>query len=158
MRALPLALCGAALLCACNPPKDFGNICRLSRPVGNDGGLEFIPKDDPSIRSNFDFLANGDPDCEDLVCLRQAGKDYSTPDGTADATGKLYAHGECSTPCIDATDCGEPARGLTCEKLAFDQSFLDNLKRNDPATYAQYFGDNASALYCTDPGLADVAK
>ena len=160
MRAGLIAVCGAALLAtACNPPKDFGNVCRLTKPsAGGDGGVDYIFKDDPTVKSGFDFLANGDPDCEDLVCLRQAGKDYATADAAPDSEGKLYLHGECSTPCIDNTDCGEPARGLQCVKLAFDQAFLDNLKRTDPITYNQYFGDVASALFCTDPGLPDVTK
>jgi hypothetical protein len=160
MRAGLIAVCGAALLAtACNPPKDYGNLCRLTKAsAGGDGGVDYILKDDAAVKPGYDFLANGDPDCEDLVCLRQAGKDYGTADGAPFADGKLYAHGECSTPCTADADCGEPARGLTCTKLGFDQAFLDNLKRTDPATYNQYFGDVASAYFCTDPGLPDVTK
>jgi len=160
MRAGFLALLGGLLLAACNPPVDYGNPCRLTRPNG-DGGLAFIPLDDPAIAqgSGFDFLATGDSDCEDLVCIRQKGKDYSQfDDGDPADDGTKLAHGECSTPCTDDTDCGDQARGLTCTQLAFDPAFLEQLKTNDPDTYKKYFGDSASANYCIDPTLADLSS
>lgn len=151
--ALLAAMVGGLALVACEPPKDYGQQCRLTRPSFPDGGgIEYLKKDDAAIDPRFDFLANGDPDCEDLVCVRQHGKDYSQID-----QGDGNAHGECSTPCIGDEDCGDPAKGLKCSQLAFDQTFLDNLKKNDPATYAQYFGDSASALYCVDPNLPDLS-
>lgn len=136
---------------ACEPPKDYGNQCRLTRPSYPDGGgIEYLKANDTAIDPRFDFLANGDPDCEDLVCVRQAGKDYSQVDSDGNA------HGECSTPCIGDEDCGDPAKGLKCSQLAFDQQFLTNLCQTDPTTCHQYFGDNPGALFCTDPNLPDA--
>lgn len=152
LRGVLGVLAGAAMLVACNPPSDIGNPCRLTR-AADDGGVDFIPVGDSAIDPRFDFLANGDPDCENLVCVRQAGKDYS-----AQESGDNLARGLCSNSCIDATDCGDQSRGMVCQQLAFDQAFLDNLKNSDPATYQQYFGDSASSTYCIDPTLPDIAQ
>jgi hypothetical protein len=151
IRAGFAALLGGLLLAACNPPVDYGQPCQLIRPAFPDGGgIAFIPVGDPEIDPRFDFLSNGDPDCEDLVCIRQAGKDYSAMEGNGNA------HGECSTACIGDSDCGDASLGLTCSQLAFDQEFLDQLRTQDPATYAEFFGDSASAHYCTDPNLPNL--
>ena len=151
MRAGLLALLAGLLLAACNPPVDYGQPCRLTRPAYPDGGgIAYIPGNDSQLDSRFDFIANGDPDCEDLVCIRQNNKDYSAQD-TAD-----NAYGECSTPCIDPSDCGDQSLGLTCNRLAFDPEFMAYLKANDPATYAQYFGDSDATSFCIDPNLPDL--
>jgi hypothetical protein len=148
-----LAAAASLLIGACNPPPDYGSPCRLTRPsLPDGGGIEFVAVNDSALNPAFDFLANGDPECEDLVCIRQHGKDYSALD-----TDQV-AHGECSTPCIGDSDCGDPAKGLTCVQLAFDPAFLSGLQQNDPATYNQYFGDSASANYCTDPNLPDLGQ
>jgi len=150
-----VGLVGVVMACslgvwACNPPVDYGNSCRLTRPQFPDGGgIEFIKSGDSAIDSRFDFLSNGDPDCEDLVCIRQAGKDYTAQETDGNA------HGECSTNCLSDDDCGDQAKGLKCTQLAFDQEFLQNLCATDPVTCHEYFGDSTSALYCTDPNLPD---
>ena len=152
MRAGLLALLAGLLLAACNPPVDYGQVCRLTRPTQADGGgLEYIPADDPALAdADFDFLSNGDTDCEDLVCVRQHGKDFRSNDEDG------MAHGICSTPCIGDSDCGDQASGLVCHQLAFDQAFLDQLRENDPATYEEYFGDSSSPNYCINPNLPDL--
>ena len=148
MAAVGLGLWG------CNPPVDYGNSCRLTRPQFPDGGgVQVIPAGDTSIDPRFDFLSNGDSDCEDLVCIRQAGKDYSAQE---QAANDQIARGECSTDCTGDEDCGDQARGLKCTQVAFDQEFLQHLCATDPATCQQYFGDSTSALYCTDPNLPDL--
>jgi len=151
-RVVLLAVALVAALAACQPPLDYGTPCRLTHAFADGGGISFVAAGDTSIDPRFDFLANGDPDCEDLVCIRQAGKDYSKIDTDGNA------HGECSTPCIEDADCGDPAKGLQCHQLAFDQAFLNQLCTQDPATCHQAFGDSASATYCTDPNLPDLSS
>ncbi|MBS2029150.1 MAG: adventurous gliding motility lipoprotein CglC [Deltaproteobacteria bacterium] len=150
---LGMVVCGLGIW-GCNPPVDYGNTCRLTRPAFPDGGgIEFIKSGDDAVKNSaFDFLSNGDPDCEDLVCIRQAGKDYSAQETDGNA------HGECSTDCLSDDDCGDPAKGLKCTQLAFDQTFLQNLCSTDPATCREFFGDSPNALYCTDPNLPDLAS
>lgn len=148
IRAGFAALLGGLLLVACNPPVDYGKPCRLTRPTLPDGGgIEFIPGGDPAIDYRFTFLANGDSDCEDLVCIRQDHKDYSALDTPKNA------YGECSTPCLEDSDCGDQSLGLLCQPPAFDQEFIDQLCSTDPATCSQYFGDTSASKFCIDPNL-----
>jgi hypothetical protein len=146
--------CGLGLAIAvfafgsCSESTDLGNPCRLMKPTG-DGGLVPISVGDTIINNNFDFLSTGDSDCEDLICLRIHGPDGGVNTAYDDSDG--IAHGSCSTGCIDKTDCGESSKGLVCQQLSFDQKFLDQLKSADPATYQEYFGDQATATYCVDP-------
>lgn len=148
-RALPLL--GLLAFGGCKEATDFGAPCRIMVPKG-DGTLEVVKSNDPRIDPRFDFLSSGNSDCENLLCLREAGVDY----GESDADGN--AHGICSTPCIDVTDCGEPEKALDCQKLGFDQEYLDKLKQADPKTFADYFGESASATYCIDPNAKKLSS
>jgi hypothetical protein len=140
-----LAALALTAVAGCKETTDLDAPCRLMEPADDQGNLKPIMANDSRINPAFDFLSSGNSDCENLVCIRLHGdpSKYDDSDGTA--------HGKCSGTCIDKGDCGEPEKGLDCRALSLDQKFLDDLKKNDPTTYQQYFGDIAGSLYCVNP-------
>lgn len=164
MSRLAIAIVGFATLIGCSLPTDLDNPCRLSVPdPNNDGGVVFISTNDPIVTATdstgaltfpqFDFLSSGDPDCEDLICIRMANPAtgfYDDSDG--------IVHGRCSNNCIidqgtnKSSDCGEAEKGLVCQQLSLDQTFINSYCSSDPADCSSIFGsDDPSATYCVDP-------
>jgi hypothetical protein len=164
MSARLALLVGAALLCGgCQVSSDIGKSCVLVRKatatelqehpeLGNTRSIM-----ESELHSGEDFISFGSVECEDLVCVRDAG--YK-PELAADADPtKVAATGYCSKACVAdpalnscAVTSSEVEASLkermTCRALLLDQKALDDLRANDPAAYHAMFGENNSPYFC----------
>ena len=148
-------LVGAALLCGgCEVPSDVGKPCVLVKRSTTEAGKS-QPVVEADIQLDQDFISFGSLDCEDLICVRNAGSTLQT---SGEGTERRVL-GYCSKPCVSGTlqdacavnhpEATEVARtGMACRALLLDQQALDDLRAKDPAGYRATFGDNASPFYC----------
>lgn len=150
-RAIPAVLALSLLMLAgCQAEKDLGQECRMTtRPPNSDQSVDI---DATSVSDpNFDYVALGSAECDDLVCVRTAGS--VNPENVE---GK--ARGYCTAPCIDNSDCQPDFQGkkgtLSCERLLPDEAFLAQLKASDPGLFERTFGSSVSAKYCVKPRSA----
>ena len=149
-------LMGAALLCGgCEIPADVGKPCVLVKRDTTDP-KKSAPVVLADIQRDQDFISFGSLDCEDLLCVRNAGSPIQT---TGEGTEQRVL-GYCSKPCSSGaiTDTcavnhpeasAEITAGMSCRALLLDQQALNDLKVNSPAEYANTFGNNdASPFFC----------
>jgi hypothetical protein len=79
-----------------------------------------------------DYLETGKTECENLVCIRSAGR--------ADAY--------CSKPCVSNDDCASGETGLVCRAVVLDPEFMASLP---PDVRDKYLGDVRFSDYCATP-------
>jgi hypothetical protein len=164
MSARLALLMGAVLLCGgCEVSSDVGKPCVLVRKATQTekqqqpelGETRSIMES--QLKAGQDFISFGSVECEDLVCVRDANYDPNLA-AEADLT-KVAAKGYCSKACVVdplqnscpvTTSDAEPgvASRMSCRALLLDQQALDDLRRDDPATYRATFGDNNSPYFC----------
>jgi hypothetical protein len=164
MSARLALLVGAALMLGgCEIKSDIGKGCVLVRKA-----TEQELKDHPELgktrgmmeselRAGQDFISFGAVECEDLICVRDGDFDPELAAGS-DLT-KTAAKGYCSKACLadslqnscvvtDPEAVASVKDRMACRALLLDQKALEDLKANDPTTYANTFGDNNSPSFC----------
>lgn len=151
---LAIFLSAAALLASgCDVTTQLGVPCVLvKRDPTSDSttGVRSTPVLEGEIAENQDFISFGSTDCEDLICVRDA-------DAPRDSDPNAPAQGYCSQECVagssscEVTDTSvdEALRNrMACRPLLLDQASLERLKRDDPVTYRNTFGETNSPYFC----------
>ncbi len=153
MRRIALGSLGLVLAVACNVRSDLDDPCRMIVPdTSVDGGYRMLLASAFASDAGSDFLSTGDPDCEELVCIRRGN---AAPGFYDDADG--VAHGRCSVSCIpdraggESSNCSGASVPLQCARLGLDQATLDSFCASDPASCQSLLGSDPSATYCVDP-------
>lgn len=144
LAAVVLASSSVAVLSAC-AKTDLGLPCTLTQPCST--GTCSIPPSAVENRS-IDYVALGAAECDNFVCIRTTRS--ANPENQATA-----ARGYCTSPCIDAQDCSPDYNGksnkMICDRIVFDEAFLDRLKKDSPEEYEQILGNGISSKYCILP-------
>lgn len=136
-----LPLVGFLYTAGCKPETDIGQACRMTKPCkpGPTCPIAESEMSDPSQ----DYLSLGVSECDDLVCVR-------TANSGAEENGEGY--GYCSKSCIDSTDCEYDyegnKNGFGCQQLLLSESYMQQLRENNPEAYDRVFGSGASSKYC----------
>jgi hypothetical protein len=152
LAALSLSLVAAS---GCKAQTDLNSECILVKKDPSDPtGKKSVAITAGELRANAnrDVISFGATQCEDLVCVREAG----APLPAADAEP---VSGRCSRSCAGAGDeatCKSfdesldknPDTALVCRPLLLDASLLASLRQADEAAYRRYFGDNSSPYFC----------
>jgi hypothetical protein len=154
---LCLLLSTVLLASGCSVTTQLGAECVLVRKATqaeqDATGRKAISIKESELIPGQDYVSFGALDCDELelTCVRDANHPRSSS-GDADATGY------CSQACVqnssscevlgDSVAAGLQGRAMTCRSLALDPATLENLKRTDPVTYRQTFGENSSAFFC----------
>ena len=155
---LSLLLSTVLLASGCSVTTQLGAECVLVRKATADEeaatGRKAISIKESELIEGQDYISFGALDCDELelTCVRDANHPRSS------ATGEADARGYCSQACVqNSSSCevlgdsvaeGLRDRPMTCRSLALDPATLENLKRTDPVTYRQTFGENSSAFFC----------
>ena len=141
LRGLCAVLLSFASTVACSPPSDLGHPCVMRQA---DGGVWTS-----AASGSDDYLYQGTPQCENLVCLRPAASPLDA------------GYGLCSNSCTPQSpadpnslsdDCGGKASGLVCRGITLDPAFIQQIEAEDggQALLNQYLG-GANTAYCTTP-------
>jgi hypothetical protein len=155
---LPLLLSAVLLTSGCSVTTQLGAECVLVRKATQQEqeqtGRKSISIKESELIDGQDYVSFGALDCDELelTCVRDANHPRSSTTGDADARGY------CSQACVEGSSAcevlgdevaaGVQGRPMTCRSLALDQASLDALKKSDPVTYRQTFGENSSAFFC----------
>ncbi|MHB1845229.1 MAG: adventurous gliding motility lipoprotein CglC [Deltaproteobacteria bacterium] len=134
----PLAL---ALFAACSPPSDIGSPCLLRQA---DGGV-WLSAQSPTD----DYLYQGSPQCQNLVCLRPAGSPLDAGYGIC---SNICTPTSPSNPNSPSEDCGGSSSGYVCRTIALDPAFIQAVEQADggQALLDAYLG-GPNADFCTTP-------
>lgn len=157
------------VLASCSTGGDLNQPCELVK-AGPDGGAAPILESELPT-SHTDFISFGSPDCDDLLCVRDA--DYPR-----DTDGGAVAYGYCSTPCTpgasdqcqsfdssldqNKSQCGSPAdckveaqclnglcqTQLNCRALLLDAQTLAAICANDAGACQMYFNGVSEPYFC----------
>ncbi len=150
--ALPPLLLIAALvapsLVGCTNAGDNGRPCFLVKgdPADTDpsDGIDRIRITEGEIGQGTDFISFAATECEDLVCVREAGTE-ATGNPSAEAVGK------CSRPCAgEGAECPSAVDNLTlsCRALLLDTETLSKVRQADPERFEAAFGGTTSPFFC----------
>jgi hypothetical protein len=151
LTVLTLSLAAAG----CKAQTDLNRECTLVKKDPSDStGKRSLPITAGDLRgaAGRDVISFGATDCEDLVCVREANAPLPSSDTEP-------VKGRCSRPCAgpDTADACpsedpsldlDPVTQMNCRSLLLDEQVLATLRQNDPVSYRQYFGDNASPYFC----------
>ena len=151
---LALLAAAALVLGGCEVPSEVGKPCLLVKKSSS-ADRKFDPVVPSDIQLDQDFISFGAQDCEDLICVRNAGSELQTV-VEGDVTRVL---GYCSKACLvdsGTNSCtvnhpeaaAEVKGSMSCRALLLDQKALDDLRINNPAEYRATFGENASPTFC----------
>jgi hypothetical protein len=167
---LPLLLSAVLLASGCSVTTQLGAECVLVRKATQQEqdatGRKSVSIKESELIEGQDYVSFGALDCDELelTCVRDANHPRDTEPGSA-AAATTDARGYCSQACVanssicevlsDDVAAGVRGRPMTCRSLALDQASLDALKRSDPVTYRQTFGENSSASFCAVALSAD---
>ena len=150
LAALSLCLVAAA---GCKAQTDLNMECTLVKKDPSDTtGKRSVAITAGELRANAnrDVISFGATDCDDLVCVREAGAPLPASDAEP-------VKGRCSRACAgpEATCLSydenldkDPSTALVCRGLLLDQAVLASLRQSDEAAYRQYFGNNTSPFFC----------
>jgi hypothetical protein len=150
LAALSLCLVAAS---GCKAQTDLNSECVLVKKDPSDAtGKKSMPITAGELRANAnrDVISFGATECEDLVCIREAGAPLP-------ATDAEPVKGRCSSSCAGAdSTCQsfdealdkDPATALLCRPLLLDAAVLAAMRQADEAAYRRYFGDNSSPYFC----------
>ena len=153
-----LSLCLAAVS-GCKAQTDLNSECVLVKKDPSDTtGKRSVAITAGELRANAnrDVISFGATECEDLVCVREAGAALPAADAEP-------VKGRCSASCAgpdaacrsyDESLDKDPATALVCRKLLLDESVLAAMRQADEATYRKYFGDNSSPYFCARDSAA----
>lgn len=146
LTAVALAVLAVALF-TCTGEKDLGLTCKMTSPCDASTPCP-IPEARVLANTAVDYIALGSAECDDLACIRTRGSQNP-------ANEEGIAHGYCTAPCIDNSDCSPNYEGkkgkLVCDQLMMDRAYMDQLQRDNPVLYEQTFGSGASSNYCILP-------
>lgn len=143
---------GVVVAAGCTPPTGLNIPCTLVKknPDGGSGSV-FITEAEIQANASRDVISFGAVECEDLVCVREGGKELKGV-ATEPVTGW------CSRPCLETAanacpsnnpqDDKNPASAFACRKLLLDEAALAGLRTADPGAYKKYFGDTTSPFFC----------
>jgi hypothetical protein len=145
-------LAAAALICGgCEVPSEVGKPCLMVKKSSSaDRKFDLVLPSD--IQLDQDFISFGAQDCEDLICVRNAGSKLELSEG-----GSVL--GYCSKACLPESTTNacavnhpeataEVKSTMSCRALLLDQKALDDLRLNNPSEYRSTFGENASPTFC----------
>jgi hypothetical protein len=160
---LPILLSAVLLASGCSVTTQLGAECVLVRKATAEEeaatGRNSVSIKESELIAGQDYVSFGVLDCDELelTCVRDASHPRDTEPGSPAAAG-TDAKGYCSQACVanssacevlsDNAAAGVQGRTMTCRSLALDPQSLENLKRTDPVTYRQTFGENSSAFFC----------
>ena len=156
MIALSLSI-AAGLWAACSQSGDLNKACVLvTKDAGDPTGrtpADLLESQIPNTHT--DFISFGSPDCDNLVCVRDA----NYPRGDA---GDV-AMGYCSAPCdpgvsaecqsFDGNNTGPNA--LTCRPLLLDTQTLHSICSQDAGACQEYFSNTSKPFFCARGGTPD---
>jgi hypothetical protein len=150
---LAVFLSAALLASGCEVTTQLGKPCVLvKKPSAEEEaqGIRSKPVLESEIAPKQDFISFGSTDCEDLICVRDA-------ESSRDPDPNAAAQGYCSQECVEGsstcevTDSSVPESlrtRMTCRSLLLDQASLERLKKDDPVTYRNTFGETNSPYFC----------
>jgi hypothetical protein len=152
---LAVFLSAALLASGCEVTTQLGKPCVLVRKptqaeLEAEQGIRSKPVLEGEIAPKQDFISFGSTDCEDLICVRDA-------EAPRAQDPNAHAQGYCSQECVEGssscevtdTSVDETLRNrMTCRSLLLDQASLERLKRDDPVTYRNTFGETNSPYFC----------
>ncbi|MBI5546601.1 MAG: adventurous gliding motility lipoprotein CglC [Deltaproteobacteria bacterium] len=165
IRASTLVGLAALALTACSATTDLGQTCKMTKPCKEAGCTKPVNILQSEVEKNtgLDYVALGSAECDDLVCIRTANSLNPDPvcpnegDTTCPASERV-AMGYCTSGCLDEANCRPDFQGksdtMQCNQLLLSDSYLNQLKTEDPDTYNRVFGSGASANYCILPRTA----
>ncbi len=130
-----------ALAAACSPPSDIGQPCLLRQ---RDGGVWLSAQS-----QSDDFLYQGSPQCQNLVCLRPAASPLDAGYGLC---SNICTPSNPSSPNSPSEDCGGASSGYVCRTITLDPSMIQTIEQQDggQALLNEYLG-GPNAEYCTTP-------
>jgi hypothetical protein len=160
----PLSLAATAALVAaaagCTQKNDLDQPCTLvKKDAGDPTGRTAIPILEGEIpNTRTDFISFGSPDCDDLICVRDANFPRNADAGAP-------ALGYCSTPC-DPGISGQCNSGdgnfdnnaqlaLNCRPLLLDKQTLANICAQDAGACQQYFSNTRTPTFCARGAAPD---
>lgn len=150
--ALPALLSIAALivpmLFGCTNAGDNGRPCFLVKrdpaDTNPDDGVDRVRVTEGEIGQGTDFISFSATECEDLVCVREAGT-------AASGNPSTEAVGKCSRPCVgEGAECPSAVSDLTlsCRALLLDVETLSKVRQADPVRFESAFGGTTSPFFC----------
>ncbi|MFL5322266.1 MAG: adventurous gliding motility lipoprotein CglC [Myxococcaceae bacterium] len=151
-----IVLASLGLGAGCGPSSGLNKDCILVKKDPNDASKTAqITEADVQSNNNRDIISFGSTDCEDLVCVHEAGSPL-----TGNPAKEL--HGFCSKACLEGStnscpsdnpeDDKKPDTKFSCRSLLLDEQTLATLRQSDPESYKKFFGDTTSPFFCArDP-------
>lgn len=138
---------------SCGAPTDLNKPCVMVKKDPNDPSKSLpITQGDIQSNPNRDVISFGSTECEDLVCVHEAGAPLNgaPTDALTGFCSRACAQGASANTCASAEENldKDPVTAFSCRSLLLDEATLGALKQNDPATYKQYFGDTTSPYFC----------
>jgi hypothetical protein len=153
---LSLSALLAPLLSGCTNAGDNGRPCFLVKrdPADTDpsDGVDRVRITEGEIGQGTDFISFSATECEDLVCVREAGTE-TTGNPAAEAVGK------CSRPCAgEGAECPSAVENLTlsCRALLLDTDTLSKVRQADPDRFENAFGGTTSPFFCVADRVAQA--
>lgn len=141
-----------SLTTACSDSNDLGVSCKLQKKDANNNLIDITEKEarealagsdkgDKGSTLLRDLVALGIPECEDLVCVRDAGFDPGSVADTAAARG--YCSMECTSEGSACKASGSKDK-YVCRQLMLDPETLERACESNPA----YCTNRKSTRFC----------